>query len=159
VLVVDGGQGQLASAVAAVAELGLQGEVALCGLAKSRLRGVGQARRETGERLFVPGDAAPVPLPANAPETLLLAALRDEAHRFAITYHRQRRSRPASELDGVPGLGPTRRRALLRHFGSLQGLRSAARDQVRAVPGLPAAVAEAVFARLHPAARDKAPHK
>lgn len=147
-LVVDGGQGQLAAALRSVGELGLQGDLRLCGLAKSRLKGLGSDRRETGERVFVPDADAPLPLPANAPETLLMAALRDEAHRFAITFHRQRRSRIASELDDVPGIGATRRRQLLRRFGSLQGLRQASQDELRAVPGLPAAVADAVYERL-----------
>ncbi len=148
-LVVDGGKGQLAAAVRAVAELGLQDDLYLCGLAKSRLRGVGDARAESGERLFVAGRDEAVPLANGAPETLLLAALRDEAHRFAIGYHRQTRGRIASELDDVPGVGPTRRRSLLRHFGSLAALRAASREALRAAPGLPAAVADAVFARLH----------
>ena len=74
--------------------------------------------------------------------------LRDEAHRFAITYHRQTRGRIGSELDEVPGVGPTRRKAMLRHFGSLSALRAASREQLRAMPGLPAAVADAVFERL-----------
>lgn len=150
-LVVDGGRGQLAAACRAVAELGLTDDLRLCGLAKSRLRGVGDDRAESGERLFLPDRELPVPLPANGPETLLVAALRDEAHRFAITYHRQTRGRIGSELDEVPGVGPARRRALLRHFGSLSALRAASRDELRAMPGLPAAVADAVFAVLHPA--------
>ncbi|MGB3967951.1 MAG: excinuclease ABC subunit UvrC, partial [Planctomycetota bacterium] len=87
-LVVDGGAGQLAAAQRAVAELGLQDDLWLCGLAKSRLKGTGDARAESGERVFVPGRDEPVPLAAGAPETLLVAALRNEAHRFAITYHR-----------------------------------------------------------------------
>ena len=148
-LVVDGGQGQLAAALRATSELGLQEDLRLCGLAKSRLRGVGQARAETGERVFLPDRELPVPLASNAPETLLIAALRDEAHRFAITYHRQRRSRLTSELDEVAGVGPTRRKQLLSAFGSLRGLRGASRDQLRAVPGLPQAVADAVFEQLH----------
>lgn len=151
-LVVDGGRGQLGAAVRAVAELGLQDDLRLVGLAKSRLRGVGDARDQSGERLFAPDRDEPWPLPADAPETLLLAALRDEAHRFAIQYHRQRRGRIGSELDDVPGVGPTRRRVLLRHFGSLAALRAATLAQLRATPGLPGTVAEAVFARLHPGA-------
>ena len=154
-LVVDGGKGQLAAAVRAVAELGLQDDLYLCGLAKSRLRGLGDARAESGERLFRPEHEEAVPLATGAPETLLVAALRDEAHRFAITYHRQTRGRIASELDDVPGVGPTRRRALLRHFGSLSALRAASREQLAAMPGLPTAVADAVWARLH-GARDPA---
>jgi excinuclease ABC subunit C len=120
----------------------------LCGLAKSRLQGVGDARSESGERLFLPGRDAAVPLPAQAPETLLVAALRDEAHRFAITYHRQQRGRLTSELDAVPGIGPGRRRSLLRRFGSLSALREASLDDLRAVPGLPRTVADAVHAAL-----------
>lgn len=147
-LVVDGGKGQLAAAQRAVAELGLQDDLRLCGLAKSRLKGLGDARAESGERIFLPGDDEPRPLPAGAPETLLVAALRDEAHRFAITYHRQQRGKLTSELDDVPGVGPTRRRALLRHFGSLTALRAASREQLRAMPGLPQAVADAVFDKL-----------
>jgi excinuclease ABC subunit C len=149
-LIVDGGQGQLAAAERAVAELGLDDELARCGLAKSRLRGVGQARRESGERLFVPSSDTPRPLADGAPETLLVAAIRDEAHRFAITFHRQSRNRITSELDGVPGIGPTRRKLLLRHFGSLAAVRAASREQLAAVPGLPTAVVEAVWGALHP---------
>ena len=147
-LVVDGGKGQLAAAVRALEELGLQDDLFVCGLAKSRLQGLGDARAESGERLFLPGQETPRPLPVGAPETLLVAALRDEAHRFAITYHRQTRGRIGSELDEVPGVGPTRRKALLRHFGSLSALRAASLQQIEAMPGLPAAVAKAVFARL-----------
>ena len=147
-LVVDGGKGQLAAAERALAELGIGEELPVCGLAKSRLQGIGDARVASAERIFRPGHDEPIPLAVDAPETLLVAALRDEAHRFAITYHRKQRSKLTSELDDVPGVGPTRRRALLRHFGSLSALRQASLDQLRAMPGLPAAVAEAVFARL-----------
>ncbi|MCA8953972.1 MAG: excinuclease ABC subunit C, partial [Planctomycetes bacterium] len=131
----------------ALEELGLQDDVRVCGLAKSRLRGVGDARRESGERIFVPEREQPIALAPDAPETLLVAALRDEAHRFAITYHRKQRGRIASELDDVPGVGPARRRALLRHFGSLAALRRASREELAQSP-LPAAVAEAVWHRL-----------
>jgi excinuclease ABC subunit C len=147
-LVIDGGKGQLAAAERALGELGLGEELWVCGLAKSRLKGLGDARAESGERIFLPGQDTPRPLPLQAPETLLVAALRDEAHRFAITYHRQTRGRIASELDEVPGVGPTRRKAMLRHFGSLSALRAASREQLRAMPGLPQAVADAVFERL-----------
>ena len=148
-LIVDGGEGQLAAAQRALLELGLTDEVPICGLAKSRLRGLGDQRRETGERIFRL-DAPPVPLGTSAPETLLVAAIRDEAHRFAITFHRHRRGKNQSVLDDIPGLGPTRRRALLRHLGSLTAVREASLEALRAVPGLPPSVAEAVFARLHP---------
>ncbi len=144
-LVVDGGEGQLAAAKRAIAELALDAEVPVCGLAKSRLRGVGDRKTETGERLVLPGKHLPVPLVPNAPETLLVAALRDEAHRFAITYHRQRRGRIGSEIDGIPGIGKERRRLLLRHFGSLTALRAATQEELRAVPGL----SEALASRVH----------
>jgi excinuclease ABC subunit C len=147
-LVVDGGKGQLAVAERAVQELGLQEDLRLCGLAKSRLRGTGDARAPTAERLFVPGRDQPIALGDRAAETLLVAALRDEAHRFAITYHRQQRGRITSELDAVPGVGPVRRRALLRRFGSLTALRAASLEELRATPGLPQAVADGLHAAL-----------
>lgn len=147
-LVVDGGHGQLAAAERALAELALAEQVPVCGLAKSRLRGVGDHKTATGERLVRSDRELPIGLADNSPEMLLVAALRDEAHRFAITYHRQRRTRIGSELDEVPGIGPTRRRMLLKHFGSLSGLRQASREALRAVPGLPSEVADRVFDRL-----------
>ena len=144
-LVVDGGRGQLAAAERALVELGLQGDLRLCGLAKSRLKGVGDARVESGERIFLPGQETPVPLKLDAQETLLIAALRDEAHRFAITYHRKQRGKITSALDEVPGIGPARRRAVLRHFGSLTALRAASHDDLLAMPGLPKSVADAIY--------------
>ena len=111
-VVVDGGAPQVAAAQRALDELGID-DVALCGLAK-RL-----------EEVWLPGDAHPVVLPRTSEGLYLLQRVRDEAHRFAITYHRSRRSKSmtASALDGVPGLGETRRKALLKHFGSLKRLR------------------------------------
>ena len=108
-VVVDGGAPQVAAAQRALDELGID-DVALCGLAK-RL-----------EEVWLPDESHPVILPRTSEGLYLLQRVRDEAHRFAITYHRKRRSRSmtASALDGVPGLGETRRKALLRHFGSLQ---------------------------------------
>lgn len=143
-LLIDGGKGQLGAALASVRDLGLEGDLALAGLAKSRLKGLGVARRESGERIFVPGREDPFALAEGAAETLLVAAVRDEAHRFAITYHRKLRGKLGSELDEIPGVGPTRRRALLRHFGSLTALRAATLEQIKAVPGVPEQVAEAV---------------
>jgi excinuclease ABC subunit C len=148
-LVVDGGRGQLTAAVRALEELGLQDDVAVCGLAKQRSPGRGVAAAAASERLFQVGRDAATPLPDNAPETHLVTHIRDEAHRFAITYHRKRRGRIGSELDAVSGVGPQRRRLLLRHFGSLTALRNASVEDLRAVPGVPAAVADAVHAHLH----------
>ena len=108
---VDGGQPQVNAVAAVLSELGIT-DVALCGLAK-RL-----------EEVWLPGEDFPVILPRTSEALYLLQRIRDEAHRFAITFHRQRRSKrmTASALDGVPGLGETRRKALLRHFGSLKRL-------------------------------------
>lgn len=148
-LIVDGGKGQLDAARRAIGELGLDDDLAVCGLAKRRAHGAGARRRTVPERIYVAERSTPHELADAAPETLLITAIRDEAHRFAISFHRQLRGRIGSELDEVPGVGPSRRRALLRHFGSLSDLRAASREDVRAVPGLPGSVADAVYERLH----------
>src|SRR3954452_14981282 len=137
-VVVDGGAPQVAAASAALAELGVT-EVALCGLAK-RL-----------EEVWLPGEDQPVILPRTSEGLYLLQRVRDEAHRFAIAYHRQKRSRAmtTSALDGVPGLGETRRKALLTRFGSLKRLRAASVEDIMAVPGVGRRTAEAVAAALH----------
>ena len=113
-LVVDGGQPQVNAAAAALTEIGVV-DVTVVGLAK-RL-----------EEVWLPGDDEPVILPRTSEALYLLQRLRDEAHRFAITYHREKRSKSmtVSALDGVPGLGRTRRAALLKHFGSVAKLRAA----------------------------------
>ena len=144
-MIVDGGRGQLAAAERAVEELGLQDDVWLCGLAKSRLKGDGDRKRASGERIFLPGQETPIPLGKDTAEMLLVAAIRDEAHRFAITYHRKQRGKITSALDDIPGVGPTRRQALLRHFGSLTRLKQASRQDLLATPGVPEAVAEQVY--------------
>ncbi len=149
-LVLDGGQGQVTAAGRAVEDLALTEELPLVGLAKSRLRGVGDQKRESGERLFSVGREHPQPLPDGQPTTLLVAGLRDEAHRFAITYHRKLRGRVGSEIDEIPGVGPQRRRALLRHFGSLSDLKRADLNALKQVPGVPESLAETVFRALHP---------
>ncbi len=136
-LVVDGGQPQVAAAARALAELGIE-DVSLCGLAK-RL-----------EEVWLPGENAPVILPRTSEGLYLLQRVRDEAHRFAITYHRQKRSRAmtSSVLDGVPGLGETRRKALLARFGSLKRLRGATVEDIMAVPGIGRRTAGAVVVAL-----------
>jgi excinuclease ABC subunit C len=145
-LVVDGGQPQVAAAARALAELGID-DIALCGLAK-RL-----------EEVWLPGDDPPVILPRSSEGLYLLQRVRDEAHRFAITYHRQKRSRSmtVSVLDGVAGLGEARRKALLRQFGSLKRLRTATADDIMAVPGIGRRTAEAVVAALREPAADPGP--
>ncbi|MFJ9695730.1 excinuclease ABC subunit UvrC [Kitasatospora sp. NPDC101183] len=136
-LVVDGGQPQVAAAKRALDELGID-DVALCGLAK-RL-----------EEVWLPGEDDPVVLPRSSEGLYLLQRVRDEAHRFAITYQRAKRSKrlTAGELDSVPGLGETRRRALLKHFGSLKRLRAATVDELCEVPGIGRRTAETVAAAL-----------
>jgi excinuclease ABC subunit C len=137
-VVIDGGAGQLGEALRVV-----PGGVTVVGLAKARTRG----EQKLPERVYLPGRRTPVPLPPDAPETYLLARVRDEAHRFAITYHRRLRSRRTvrSELDSIPGLGPKRRTALLRAFGSTAGVREAGEEELRAA-GMPANVVKAILA-------------
>jgi excinuclease ABC subunit C len=132
-VVVDGGAPQVAAASAAMSELGIV-DVALCGLAK-RL-----------EEVWIPADEQPLILPRSSEGLYLLQRIRDEAHRFAITHHRQRRSTAmtASELDTVPGLGPARKKALLAHFGSVKKLRAASVEAIASVQGVGPKVAQAV---------------
>ncbi|MGI8459899.1 MAG: excinuclease ABC subunit UvrC [Propionibacteriaceae bacterium] len=139
-VVVDGGPPQVAAAAQAMDELGI-GDVALCGLAK-RL-----------EEVWVPDQEDPVILPRTSEGLYLLQRLRDEAHRFAITHHRGRRSKTMVEslLDDVPGLGEVRRKALVKHFGSLKKLRAAELDDIAAVPGFGRKTAESVKAALETA--------
>ena len=109
---------------------------------------VGLAKRL--EEVWVPGDPDPLILPRSSEGLYLLQRVRDEAHRFAITYHRQKRSKSMVEsaLDGVPGLGETRRKALLRQFGSIKKLRAVTAEEVATVPGIGARTADAVVAAL-----------
>jgi excinuclease ABC subunit C len=136
-VVVDGGPPQVSAAAAAMRELGVD-DVALCGLAK-RL-----------EEVWLPDDPDPVILPRTSEALYLLQRIRDEAHRFAITYHRQKRSvsMTQSALDSVPGLGETRRKAVLRHFGSVKRLRAATIEEIAEVPGVGRRTAEAVHNAL-----------
>ncbi|HEX5401952.1 MAG TPA: excinuclease ABC subunit UvrC [Pseudonocardiaceae bacterium] len=135
--VVDGGAPQVEAASDVLAELGIN-DVAVIGLAK-RL-----------EEVWLPGDPDPAILPRTSEALYLLQRVRDEAHRFAITYHRQKRSKrmTASLLDGIPGLGQARRTALLKHFGSLKRLASASVDEISDVPGVGRHTAQAVHTVL-----------
>ncbi len=152
-IVVDGGRGQLAMAVAGLAELGIDG-VVLASVAKDRVEGDATAIEvvRCEERVFRPGRANPVVLGRNSNALFLLQQIRDEAHRFAITFHRQLRSkrRLRSALDDIPGIGPSKRKALLAHFGSLKRVREASVDELAARPGITAALAEAIHAALGP---------
>ena len=136
-VVVDGGQPQVAAAQRALSELGIN-DIALCGLAK-RL-----------EEVWLPGQDDPVILPRTSEGLYLLQRVRDEAHRFAIAFHRQKRSKAmtTSALDGIAGLGETRRKAVLRHFGSLKRLKAATVEEVMEVPGVGQRTAEAIVVAL-----------
>ncbi len=137
-VVVDGGLPQVNAAVAVLADMGIT-DIQVVGLAK-RL-----------EEVWLPGDPYPVVLPRSSEGLYLLQRVRDEAHRFAITFHRKRRSAAMTEsvLDGIPGLGATRKAALLAHFGSVRKLRAATSEQVREVPGIGPRLAETILATLH----------
>ena len=175
-VVLDGGLGQLAVALKVFEDLGIS-HVPVVALAKSRLQGDVDARRlvrleaegatrdeETGdartaERVFLPGQKNPVLLKRNHPSLYLIQRIRDEAHRFAITYHKKLRSATTvtSALDEIPGVGPARRKALLRHFGSLTALRGATAEQIAQVRGISPTLAEALVAALRPGGPDQEP--
>ncbi|MEW6490567.1 MAG: helix-hairpin-helix domain-containing protein, partial [Thermodesulfobacteriota bacterium] len=148
-LLVDGGRGQLSVAQRALADAGA--EVPAAGLAKARaLPGAGVEVEHSPERVFLPGRVNPVVLPRSSSALFLLQRLRDEAHRFALTHHRKRRTRAslASALEAIPGVGERRRKALLKHFGSLKRLREATPEEIAAVPGLPEALARRIAEAL-----------
>jgi excinuclease ABC subunit C len=137
-IVIDGGKGQLSAGTKALEPL-IERGVAVISLAK-RI-----------EEVFVPGDAAPIMLEKGSDALRILQRVRDEAHRFAITHHRSRRDKAmtASVLDGVRGVGPARKRALLRHFGSPDRLLTASREELEAVPGVPGKLAREIHKQLH----------
>jgi len=145
VLLIDGGLGQINQVHEVLAELGF-GDLALVGVAKGPDRKPGQ------ERLFVYGANSPVTPEAHAPASRLIQRIRDEAHRFAITGHRKRRARRYNEsiLEVIPGLGPAKRRALLKHFGGLQGVMRAGVADLTQVTGIGAALARSLYDHLHP---------
>jgi excinuclease ABC subunit C len=136
-VVVDGGPPQVAAAQRALDELGID-DIPVCGLAK-RL-----------EEIWLPGQEDPVILPRTSEALFLLQRIRDEAHRFAISHHRSRRSKTMVEslLDDVPGLGEVRRKALLKRFGSLRKVRAATVEEIAAVPGIGVRTAEAIVSAL-----------
>ena len=145
-VLVDGGKGQLAQAEQVMTELQIEG-LEIVGVAKGRSRRPGQ------ERLFRPGSARALSLPASSPALRLIQQVRDEAHRFAIAGHRQRRgkARQRSVLEEIAGLGPKRRSALLREFGGLQGVERASVEDLAAVKGISRDLAGRIYQRLHPA--------
>jgi excinuclease ABC subunit C len=143
-ILIDGGKGQLAQAVAVLDELQLQ-TPALLGIAK------GPRRKPGEETLFLAGDEREYTLPASSPALHLLQQVRDEAHRFAITGHRQRRgkARTTSVLESIAGLGPKRRQTLLKQFGGLQGVAAAGMEDLMRVEGINAALAERIYDAFH----------
>ncbi|MGZ4385731.1 MAG: helix-hairpin-helix domain-containing protein, partial [Gaiellaceae bacterium] len=141
-VVVDGGKGQLGAALAAMRREDL-----------ARVAVISLAKRE--EEVFLPGRPQAVRLDRHSPGLQLLQRIRDEAHRFAVGYHRQRRSGESfgSIFDELRGVGDARRRAILRHFGSPDRFVAASQEELEAVPGLPAKTAREIYAQLHKAGR------
>ncbi len=139
-LLVDGGKGQLAVGERVVASLGLEDEIPVAALAKRF------------EEVYLPGRSEPVGVPRGSDGLFMLQRIRDEAHRFANSFHRERRSKSMtrSSLDGIPGLGPARRERLVKALGGVRAVKAADLDTLRELPFLPDAVAEAVHAHFHP---------
>ena len=139
-LLVDGGKGQLAVAERVVNSLGLEDEIPVAALAKRF------------EEVYLPGRAEPVGVPRGSDGLFMLQRIRDEAHRFANSFHRERRSKSMtrSSLDGIPGLGPARRERLVKALGGVRAVKAADLETLRALPFLPDAVAESVHAHFHP---------
>jgi len=137
-LIVDGGKGQLGRAVKVLEAFGLSGRVPVTGLAKQQ------------EELFLPGRSESLLLPRHSQGLYLLQRIRDEAHRFAITAHRNRRSKAglASRLEAVPGIGPARRKALLTQFGSIQGIQEASLEELERIPGISEEIAQSIKSQL-----------
>jgi excinuclease ABC subunit C len=125
-VIIDGGKGQLNAALEVLDEFELRDAVPIVGLAK----------RE--EEIFVPGESESILLPRNSQALFMVQRIRDEAHRFGVTYHRQLRGKGAvrSSLDDIDGIGPKRRRALLAKFGSINAIRKASIEELAAVPGM-----------------------
>ncbi len=155
-IVIDGGQGQLSRVQAVFEALNIVG-IDLIALAKSRDKkrpgweSAWQAEtKQTPERVFLPGRDEPITLDQRSPALFLLMRIRDEAHRFAITFHRKqkRKSGVSSSLDDVPGIGPKKKRALIRQFGSPKGVKLATLEQLRAVEGISEKLAAAIFAHF-----------
>ena len=141
-VVIDGGKGQLSAAIQAMQAYDLP-RVAVISLAKRV------------EEVFVPDRPEPIRLERHSPGLQLLQRVRDEAHRFALDFHRQRRAAKAREsiFDTLPGVGPARRRALILHFGSAEQFLAASQEELEGVPGIPAKTARAIYAQLHKAGR------
>ena len=145
VLLLDGGKGQLNIGLAVLKQLGLEGRFTLAAIAKKEVD-----RGEMQDKIYLPQRANPVNFTNDGEALLFLQRIRDEAHRFAISFHRRKRKERAflSTLDGIPGIGPSRKKALLRHFGGLKAIRAATLDELSALPGMNRAAAQAVSESL-----------
>ena len=153
-ILIDGGKGQLGVLAQVIDELGLGKDIGIAGIAKSRIIANvrGKVVEKSEERFFIPGRKNPISLRSGSSVLYMLERLRDETHRFAITYHRKLRSKASlrSSLEDIPGVGPARRKALLRHFGSLKQIRAASLDELRGLSGLPGPLAVQIYRVLHP---------
>jgi excinuclease ABC subunit C len=138
-LLIDGGKGQLNVAIRVLEELGLEDEIPVASLAKQF------------EEVFVPGQADPIRLPRQSEGLYLLQRIRDEAHRFAITFHRERRDKrmTTSVLDGIPGFGPARKKRLIEELGSVKNVKAASKESLAAISWLPNDVAHAIYEKVH----------
>jgi excinuclease ABC subunit C len=136
---VDGGKGQLSVAVRVLEELGLAEEIPVASLAKRF------------EEVYLPGEADPVRLPRQSEALYLLQRIRDEAHRFAITYHRELRGKrmTVSVLDGVPGLGEVRKKRLVKELGGVNAVKRASLEDLQALAWLPDSVAQSIYDKIH----------
>jgi excinuclease ABC subunit C len=148
-IVIDGGMAQLAAALEARDEAGAW-DVAMIGLAKSRSerKVKGATKEKSEERVFLPGAKEPIELPRHSAARHLLERVRDEAHRFAITYHRKERGKIASRLDSIPGVGPAKRKALLRAFGSAKGVEQASIEAISSIAGIGPDLARKILDQL-----------
>jgi len=153
-ILIDGGKGQLGVLKTVIEDLDMAGRIDVAGIAKSRVKANvrGRVVERSEERFFLLGRKNPVILRRGSAALFLLERLRDEAHRFAITHHRKVRSKSQlkSSLDDIPGVGPRRQRALLKHFGSLKKIKAASLAELQMMPGLPRSVAEQVYRYYHP---------
>jgi excinuclease ABC subunit C len=146
-VLIDGGKGQLGVATTVFRDLGIE-DLECIGIAKSR------AQEEGGrspERFFTPGRSNPLVLAQNSNVVLLMARIRDEAHRFAITYHRKRKSKGVirTSLTNIPGVGPTLSKKLLKHFGSVTAIRGSTPDEIAEVPGINKALSSTIWDQLN----------
>lgn len=148
-ILIDGGKGQLGVLTTVLREFQLTGQIGAVGIAKSRVMANvrGKAVERSEERFFLPGRKNPVSFRSGSATLFLLERLRDEAHRFAISYHRNLRNKASlrSSLEDIPGVGPNRRKALLKHFGSLKQIRAASLEDLQQMSGLPASLAASIY--------------